>query len=113
MKCLELGGGTLRAASHLMTKDKHDKGPKAADDLQPRNDPSIGPADIRPTAAEYERDAKLEAEKREAADKKRKEMEDALAKGGLPPGAQTAEEAKKAEADRVKAAEKAAKEAGR
>jgi hypothetical protein len=103
---LESFPGMCCATSTGMTKNNTDKAAssKPNEELNPLNPPTVGPASIKPTAAEYERDAKLEQEKREAAEKKAKEVNDAMQKGDLPPGAQTLEEAKKAQAEREKAA---------
>lgn len=80
---------------------------------QPWRDQTQMPADLRPTAAEYERDAQFEREKREAAEKRAREQWDARQEGKLPPAAQTIEEARaqrdKAEKDAKEAAGVAAK----
>lgn len=66
------------------------------DPLNPPNLPLQGqaPADLRPTAAEYERDATLDREKEEEAAKKVKAQQDAVVAGDLPPAAQSLEDAR-------------------
>lgn len=124
-------GGTWCAALHGMTKTNtaHPPDPSNIDNPVIKNNPpqiekppteeqlknakpwldqTVMPADLKPTAAEYERDAQLERERQEAADKKAKETWDARQEGKLPPGAQTIEDARaqreKAEADAKAAA---------
>ena len=81
---------------------------KEVRELNPTNPPSVGPADIRPTAAEYERDAILDEEDRVAAEKRAEETRQAIADGKLPPQAQSLEEARQV---RDEAADRAAREA--
>ncbi len=93
-----------------MTKkqDKLEKEAQEVRDLNPPNDPSIGPADIRPTAAEYERDRVLDEEDREEDEKRAEAHNKAVAEGKLPPEAQSLKEARKA---RDEAPEQAARDA--
>ena len=81
---------------------------KEVRELNPKNDPSIGPADIRPSAAEYERDRILDEEDREEAEKRAAAAKKAEDDGKLPPEAQSLKEARKA---RDEAPEQAARDA--
>jgi len=76
-------------------------------DPQPwKKDRDQMPADLRPTAEEYERDAILEKEDQDKADEKARLAYEASKAGTLPPAAQTLEEARAAR----EKAEKKAKE---